>query len=198
MNQARFTPPPDEVVLDRVLTVPNLISATRMALIPVFAWAFVTGRDTQAFILLVVIGSTDWIDGYVARATGQVSKLGKILDPIADRMAIIVVLLALTFRGAVPVPIAAVLLFRDAVVSITFPILEKKGFPRVPVNWVGKWATGLIFAGMGFAAASVIDFSAADFSAIASWVLLVVGAVLYYIATALYAVEIRKLMQARV
>lgn len=197
MNQARFTPPPDEVVLDRVLTVPNLISATRMALIPVFAWAFVTGRDTLALILLVVIGSTDWIDGYVARATGQVSKLGKILDPIADRMAIIVVLLALTFRGAVAVPIAVVLLVRDAVVSITFPILEKKGLPRVPVNWVGKWATGLIFAGMGFAAASVLDFSAAGFSAGASRVLLIAGAVLYYIATAMYVVEIRKLMQAR-
>lgn len=197
MKQAPFTPPPDEIVLDRVLTVPNLISAARMALIPVFAWAFLTGKDILAFTLLVVIGSTDWIDGYVARATGQVSKLGKILDPIADRMAIIVVLLALTFREAVAVPIAVVLLFRDAVVSITFPILEKKGFPRVPVNWVGKWATGLIFAGMGFAAASVLDFGAADVSRDISRVLLIVGAVLYYVATALYVVEIRKLMQAR-
>ena len=91
----------DEVVLDRIVTVPNLISATRIALIPVFAWVFLSGSKdgTCALILLIVIGCSDWVDGYVARKTGQVSKLGKLLDPVADRMAIVIVLLALTFRA---------------------------------------------------------------------------------------------------
>ncbi|HVL52207.1 MAG TPA: CDP-alcohol phosphatidyltransferase family protein, partial [Actinomycetota bacterium] len=89
----------EEVVLNRVLTVPNMISTARMLLIPVFAWAFLTGdKDAFALGLLVVIGCTDWVDGYVARKTGQVSKLGKLLDPVADRVAIVVVLLALVFR----------------------------------------------------------------------------------------------------
>lgn len=194
-----MTPQLDEVVLDRVFTVPNLISAVRIALIPIFAWAFSSagGNDILAFTLLMVIGSSDWVDGYVARRTGQVSKLGKLLDPVADRMAIIVVLLALTFRGVVAPPIAIVLLVRDALVSIAFPILEKKGFPRVPVNWVGKWATALIFTGMGFAAASVLDIGAAEFARAASQLLLIVGAVLYWIAAGLYVIQIRRIMQDR-
>ncbi|MGQ0678560.1 MAG: CDP-alcohol phosphatidyltransferase family protein [Actinomycetota bacterium] len=185
-----------EVVLDRVLTIPNLISATRIALIPIFAWAFLTGRDLPAFILLVVIGSSDWVDGYVARKTGQVSKLGKLLDPVADRMAIIVVLIALAFRGVIDAPIAYVLLIRDAIVSIAFPILERKGVPRIPVNWVGKWATALIFAGMGFAAASVLDIAAAGFAAFTSRILLIAGAVLYWWAAALYVKQIRRLLRS--
>lgn len=197
VKKASLTPAPDEIVLDRVLTVPNLISATRMALIPVFAWVFLTGdRDTLAFVLLVIIGSTDWVDGYVARATGQVSKLGKLLDPVADRLAIIVALLTLTFRGLVPTVLAVILLVRDTIVSIAFPVLEKKGFPRIPVNWVGKWATALIFAGMGFAAAGALDFEAATFSVAAGRVLLTGGAVLYWAALGLYVAEIRKIVRA--
>lgn len=185
---------PEEVVLNRVATVPNAITLTRMVLIPVFAWAFLTGgKDVAALVLLVVIGSTDWIDGFVARKTGQVSKLGKLLDPVADRMAIVVVLLALVFRGVVALPLAAVLLVRDLIVSIAFPILEARGFPRIPVNRTGKWATAFIFTGMAFAAASVLE-SVEDIAGPASSALLAVGAVLYWVAGALYVREIRRLV----
>jgi cardiolipin synthase len=186
-----------EVVLDRIYTIPNLISFTRILLIPIFAWAFLTRRaDPAAFVLLVVIGCSDWVDGFVARKTGQVSRLGKLLDPVADRLAIVIVLIALTGRHVIALPIALVLLVRDAIVSITFPILEKKGYPRLPVNKTGKWATACIFTGMGFAAASVLNIAAADFSKVVSVVLLIVGAVLYWAAGALYVKEIRLLMKA--
>lgn len=188
----------DEVVLDRIATVPNLISATRIALIPIFAWAFLTGsKDIFALFLLIVIGCSDWVDGYVARKTGQVSKLGKLLDPVADRIAIVLVLGALTFRGVVAVPVAAVLLTRDLIVTIVFPILESRGFPRIPVNQTGKWATALIFAGMGFAAGSVLETPIQDFSGILSQFLLILGAVLYWTAGFFYVREIRKLVAAR-
>jgi cardiolipin synthase (CMP-forming) len=188
----------DVVVLDRVVTVPNLISATRIALIPIFAWAFLTGsKDTFALFLLIVIGCSDWVDGYVARKTGQVSKLGKLLDPVADRIAIVLVLGALTFRGVVAFPVAAVLLIRDLIVTIVFPILESKGFPRIAVNQTGKWATALIFAGMGFAAGSVLETPVQEASGIASQILLIVGAVLYWTAGLFYVREIRKLVAAR-
>lgn len=183
----------DEVVLDRVFTIPNLISFARMLLIPVFAWAFLTGdKDALALGLLVVIGCTDWVDGFVARRIGQVSKLGKLIDPVADRLAIVVVLLALVFRGVVAVEIAAVLLVRDLIVSIAFPILEAKGFPRIAVNRTGKWATAFIFAGMAFAAASVLEPVEA-FARPASGVLLIAGAVLYWTAGVFYVREIRRI-----
>lgn len=187
----------EEVVLDRVFTIPNLITFTRMALIPLFAWVFLTeDNDPFALGLLVVIGSTDWVDGFVARRTGQVSKLGKLIDPVADRMAIVVVLLSLVFRDAVAVPIAVALLLRDLIVSIVFPVLEARGFPRIPVNWTGKTATAFIFTGMAFAAAGVLD-SVSDFAQPASAALLLAGAVLYWLAGFLYVREIRRVMAAR-
>lgn len=187
-----------EVVLDRVVTVPNLITAVRILLIPLFAWTFLLGEfDSTALILLVVIGSTDWVDGFVARRIGQVSKLGKLLDPVADRMAIVVVLLALVFRGVVPAVLAGVLLLRDLIVSLAFPILEAKGFERIPVNRTGKWATAFIFAGMALAAGSVLDTPVQREVEAASLGLLTVGAVAYWAAGALYVKEIRRQLQAR-
>ena len=187
----------EEIVLDRVVTVPNLISAARILLIPVFALIFVTGdSDAVALAILVVIGCTDWVDGYVARKIGQVSKIGKLLDPVADRIAIVVVLLALMFRDVVPAPVAAAILVRDLIVSLVFPVLEAKGFPRLAVNKTGKWATAFIFAGMASAAAAVLE-SMRELAQPASTALLIVGAVLYWIAGLFYVGELRKLVRAR-
>lgn len=197
-DKTRAAGPDQEVVLDRVATVPNLISAIRIFLIPLFAWAFLSrSRDALAFGLLVLIGSSDWIDGYVARRTGQVSRLGKLLDPVADRAAVAVILVALTVRGVVALPLAAALLARDLIVSIVFPILEARGFPRIPVNKTGKWATAFIFAGMAVAASSIVFSGMRD--PVRAWAaaLLAAGAVLYWSAAYLYAIQIRHLMKLR-
>lgn len=186
----------DGDVSTRVLTVPNLISFARLALIPVFFWLFVTRtNDALAFALVVVVGSTDWVDGFVARRTGQVSVLGKILDPVADRVAIVAILLAFLFRGTIPIAVALVILVRDAIVALVFPILEARGYPRIPVNLVGKAGTAAIYIGAGTAAASLILQSLAiNFAAI---VLLWIGAGLYWVAGIVYVGEIRKLVRAR-
>lgn len=187
-----------EIVLDRVLTVPNLITILRMVAIPFFAWVFLLGEnDPLALAVLVVIGSTDWLDGFVARRIGQVSRLGKLLDPVADRMAIVVVLLALVFRGVLPVVLAGALLLRDLIVSVAFPVLEAKGFERIPVNRTGKWATALIFSGMALAAGSVLDTPVQQTVELASLVLLTAGAVAYWAAGALYVGAVRRQMQER-
>jgi cardiolipin synthase len=169
----------------------------RILLIPIFAWLFSTGsHDGAAFVLAVVIGSSDWVDGFVARRMGQVSRLGKLLDPVADRLAIVVLLLALTFRGIVPLALAAVILFRDLVVSVAFPILEARGYPRLPVNRAGKLATAFLFWGMGFAVASlVVSEGLQAFCLQTSTVLLAAGAVLYWVAFVMYAVAIRRLIR---
>ncbi|MBW3588900.1 MAG: CDP-alcohol phosphatidyltransferase family protein [Actinobacteria bacterium] len=186
----------DGEVSTRVLTVPNLISFARLGLIPIFFWLFVTRtNDALAFALLVLVGSTDWVDGFVARRTGQVSVLGKVLDPVADRVAIVAILLAFLFRGTIPIAVAWVILARDALVALTFPILEARGYPRIPVNFVGKAGTAAIYFGVGTAAASLVLQN--PLISVAAIVLLWIGAGLYWVAGILYVVEIRKLVRAR-
>lgn len=179
---------PGTEVSTRILTLPNLITGVRISFIPVFAWLFLSGKnDLVAFWIVVAVGCTDWVDGFVARRTGQISALGKILDPIADRAAIVTVLLVLAFRGTIAWPLAASIVGRDAVVSAVFIALERRGFPRLPVNFLGKLATSFIFFGLGFAVSAVAfpQLSTALLLAIANW-FLAIGAVLYWIAAGLY------------
>jgi cardiolipin synthase len=189
----------EEEVSDRVLTLPNLISAARLGLVPIFLWGFLTHRDVLGFVLLATVGGTDWVDGYVARHTGQVSRLGKLLDPVADRIAIVAVLAALVARKAVPWPLGAAVIGRDLIVAIAFAVLETKGVERIAVNFMGKTATLVLYAGMALAAGSLVlpDRSLASDVRTAAVVIIAAGAVLYWIAGALYVREIRALDRTR-
>lgn len=182
----------DSGAASRVFTVPNIISFLRLCLIPVFVWAFATERDVAALVLMFFIGISDFLDGVVARRFGQVSELGKLLDPLSDRVAIVASMVALVLRDLVPLWLAAVILARDAAVAVVFPVLEKKGYPRIAVNDAGKAATMSIFLGMGFAILSVVFADFENLARTVSIVLLVVGATLYWVAAALYVVEIRR------
>lgn len=188
----------EETVSARVLTVPNLISFARLGLIPLFVWTFATGRDLAALVVMFLIGSSDFIDGYVARRLRQVSVLGKLLDPLSDRVAILAAMVAFAVRGTVPASLAIAIVLRDAVVAVAFPILEARGYPRIPVNLAGKAGTMSIFWGMGFALLSVlVPGSLESMTRTVSTFLLIVGACLYWIAAGLYLVEIRKLFRQR-
>jgi len=194
-----------EVVSTRVLTIPNLISFARLCLVPVFLGIYLAGRYLPAFVILFVVGTSDWVDGFVARRTGQVSVLGKLLDPLADRVVIVAVLVAFAARGTVPWWLAAVIVGRDLVVMAAFAVLEKRGLPRLAVNRVGKLATASIFTGLGFAAGGVLVHvsGVAGLRAAAGGLhavgigLLAAGAVLYWAAGGLYAIEIRRQLSAR-
>ncbi len=99
-----------------VLTVPNLISFARLLGVPLFLWlALGVRHDGWAVAVLAIGGTTDWVDGYLARRLGQVSRLGELLDPLADRLYILATLLALTVRDVVPWPFTVALLAREAV-----------------------------------------------------------------------------------
>jgi cardiolipin synthase (CMP-forming) len=133
---------------DRILTVPNLITVVRLACLPLFLW-LLFGRDDQtgAAVLLGVLGTTDWIDGYVARRYHQVSTLGKVLDPVADRLLVVTAVVAITVHGAVPVWFGAATLAREVVVSGAVLLLASLGASRIDVLWVGKAGTfALMFA----------------------------------------------------
>src|SRR6266853_724592 len=175
----------EEVVLNRVLTAPNLISFVRLL--------YVAGRVLPAMIVLGVVGTSDFVDGFVARATGQVSVLGKLLDPLADRIVIIAVLVAYSIKGTVPGWLSSVIIARDVIIMVAFAVFEKRGLPRLPVNRTGKRATAALFTGMGVISISVVM----KVSGVTGLVLLGVGAVLYWAAGFLYAKEIRRLLNAK-
>lgn len=134
--------------LTRVWTVPNAISAARLACVPVFLWLlFGPGETVAAASLLAFLGCTDWVDGRVARRFGQVSTLGKVLDPTADRVLLAAGAVGGLAYGAVPVWVFAVVFAREALVSIGALVLAARGAPRMNVVWVGKaGAFGLMFA----------------------------------------------------
>ena len=97
-----------------VVTIPNALSLARIALIPVFCWLIADeGTRLWGIVLFALVVSTDWVDGYVARRTGQVSELGRILDPVADRLAIAAGLLTFAIVGIFPFWAALLILVRD-------------------------------------------------------------------------------------
>jgi cardiolipin synthase len=135
-------PPLSDEHLDRIFTVPNLITMVRLACIPVFLWLlFGAHRQTASAILLAVLGATDWIDGHVARRFHQVSTLGKVLDPVADRVLVGTSVIAIIVYGAVPVWFGVATVAREALVSVAVLALASLGARRIDVLWVGKAGT---------------------------------------------------------
>ena len=184
--------------MDRVLTIPNGLSAARLAGVPVFLWLVLGLRtatgDYWAVGLLIVAGATDWLDGKIARALDQGSRLGQVLDPAADRLYIAATLVALAVRAIIPWWLLAVLALRELVVGGALTVLKRRvGFGTLQVSLVGKAATlCLLYAfpllflgdhpGWGGTLARVIG-----------WAFAIWGTVLYWWAAMLYLAQVRGL-----
>jgi cardiolipin synthase len=132
----------DDASTDAVRTWPNLVTVVRLAFIPLFVWLlFDTNHRAIAAWLLATLGATDWIDGFLARRLHQVSNLGKILDPVADRILVITGLLCVAAAAGVPWWFALVTLARELIVSILTLVLAALGAARIDVLWWGKVST---------------------------------------------------------
>ena len=144
------TAPPEDVDpgVDRILTAPNVITLLRLACVPVFVWLlFGAHHQTAAAVLLAVLGATDWVDGFVARRWRQVSTLGKVLDPTADRVLVGTAVISVIVVGAVPLWFGLLTVVREVLVSAAVLLLAALGAQRIDVLWVGKAGTfGLMFA----------------------------------------------------
>ena len=133
-------------VRDTFWTVPNVITVFRFLGVPLFV-AFIVGEHYgPAFITLVVLGGTDWVDGYLARRLDQVSRVGQWLDPLADRLALIVVAVTFVVYGIAPAWLVPAVVIPDVVLIITALILFH-GSPNLPVSKVGKIGTALLLVG---------------------------------------------------
>ncbi|GMA25948.1 CDP-diacylglycerol--glycerol-3-phosphate 3-phosphatidyltransferase [Luteimicrobium album] len=171
---------------DRVLTVPNLISVIRLLLVPVFAILIATHHDVWAIVVLAVSGASDWLDGVAARRLHQVSKLGQVLDPAADRLFILVTLLGLALRDIIPWWLVAVLLAREVAVGVTLPMLARRGYGPLPVNFIGKAATLTLMYAFPLLLLGQIDGWVGTVAGVAGWAFAWWGVGLYWWAGFLY------------
>ncbi|MBW3662948.1 MAG: CDP-alcohol phosphatidyltransferase family protein [Actinobacteria bacterium] len=185
-----------EVVTDRIWTLPNILSFARIAILPLAFYDLVQDNFTRAFIVLFIFGSTDWFDGFVARRFGQVSKLGKLLDPLSDRLMIAFVGIGMIIAGLLPLWVVLVLVGRDILLVLGAAIFLARGSAPPAVTRTGKAATfGLMFAIGFFLLAAVVSpegqLSHEGVRAVA-WVLFAVNVVLYYVAAVQYIVAVRR------
>ena len=195
MTERDASPPatsPPPAAARGILTVPNLISFVRIAAIPVF-FALIVDEDTTkaGLILFGVVAATDWVDGVVARATGQVSEFGKVLDPVADRLAIAAGLIAIVIRGAFPLWAALLILVRDVAILIAGIVLLVARGSRIDVRYLGKVATFGLMLSIGFISWGTLGFAFAPAALACGWAFYAVAIVEYYVATVLYVGDLR-------
>ena len=189
-----------EVQTDRILTIPNVLSFLRLLGVPLFLWlVLVPEADGWAFVLLVVSGVTDWLDGAIARATGQNSRLGQLLDPLADRLYIAATLVGLAIRGIIPWWLVVVLLSRDLVLAVVLALLKRRGITGLPVHFLGKAATFCLLWGFPMlllgAGATGTTFTLAEVARDVGWAFAIWGTALYWWAGILYLEQARRILR---
>ncbi|HVM27596.1 MAG TPA: CDP-alcohol phosphatidyltransferase family protein [Mycobacteriales bacterium] len=192
--------PPDEAVSGRVWTVPNALSMLRLLGVPVFLYLLlVVERDGLAILLLMAAGFSDWLDGQIARRYNAYTRLGQLLDPLADRLYILATLAGLVLRDGIPWWWATAIVGRDVLLGVTtLPYLRKHGYGPLPVHFLGKAATfNLLFAfPMLLAALPGNDGLLADVFRPLGWAFAAWGSALYLWAGVLYAVQVRQVVAA--
>jgi cardiolipin synthase len=175
---------------DRVLTVPNALSALRLVGVPFFLWLILAHHDGWALVLLMVSGFTDYLDGKIARRFGLISPLGKLLDPAADRLYIVSTLVALAIREVVPVWVVALLVGRELVLGVMLLVLRRYGYPPLQVHYLGKAATLLLLYAFPVLLIADGEGPLAGVAAPFAWALTIWGTALYLLAGLLYVVQV--------
>jgi cardiolipin synthase len=172
---------------DRVLTVPNALSALRLLGVPVFLWLLLGPHaDVAAVIVLAVSGFTDWLDGVLARRLNQYSRLGELLDPAADRLYIVATLIGLVLRGIIPWWLAGLLVLRDLALAPTLPLLRRHGYGPPKVHYLGKAATFCLLYAFPLLLLAGRDGTAADVARPIAWAFTIWGTGLYLWSGAAY------------
>jgi cardiolipin synthase len=191
-GSAQGSPP----VSDRVLTAPNVLSMVRLVVVPIFLWLILSHQDGWAVVVLALSGVTDYFDGKIARKYNLVSRVGQLLDPLADRLYILSTLLGLAWREIIPWWLVAILISREVFGTALLIVVRHYGYRALPVHFIGKAATfnllyafPLVLLGQG---SSVLATAALAIGwAFAWW-----GAALYWVAGVMYAVQTRDVVRA--
>ena len=179
-----------------VWTVPNLLSMLRLAGVPLFLW-LVLGPEADGWALLVLMASgvTDFLDGYLARRLGQTSVIGQVLDPVADRLYILAVVIALALREVIPWWVAISLPLRDLLLWGLVPLLRTRGYSALPVHFLGKAATFNLLYAFPLLLLGDGDGTIATLANVFGWAFAIWGIGLYWWAGLLYAWQVRTLLR---
>ena len=180
------------VVTDRIVTLPNALSALRLLGVPLFLYLLLGPHaDGLALVVLMVSGVTDYLDGKLARMLDQSSKLGAILDPAADRLYVLATLIAFVVRDVVPWWVAALLIGRDVVLAATYPAWRRRGVGALPVHYLGKAATFSLLYAFPLLLAAQGDSWFADLCRPLGYAFTIWGGAMYLWAGVLYLVQVR-------
>lgn len=178
---------------DAVWTVPNAISMTRIVLIGAFLFFLVADEDAWALVTLVAAGVSDFLDGYLARRWNQSTALGRLLDPTADRLLTVAVVVGLAVRGMIPWWLVAVLLMRDVVVALALWVGHRAHLAVPRVTRVGKWATFLLYI---FLPLAYVAFDRWDTVHVIAIVGAAAAAAVYWYAGVGYVRDVRRRLPA--
>lgn len=187
---------------DRVLTIPNILSFARLVGVPLFVWlvlappTWLPGADLVAVIVLAVAGATDWLDGFLARRWKQTSRVGQMLDPIADRLYILAIVIALAVRDLVPWWLLVVLALREIVLLAMVPLLKTRGFTSLPVHFIGKAATFCLLYAFPLVLLGDGDSGWHTAARVGGWAFALWGAGLYWWAGLLYVRQTAALLRS--
>lgn len=176
-------------------TVPNVLSSVRLALVPVFLYLILSGSYTASLIVLASAGITDYLDGYFARRFNQVTRLGQLLDPAADRLYIFSTLVGLTITGHIPLWLAAAIIARDVMLLVVYPVLATHGYGPLPVHYLGKAGTFSLLYAFPLLLMAQVWQSAASVILPIAWAFAWWGVGLYWWAGAVYVLQVRQIVK---
>ncbi len=211
-DRLRRTPPSDagrrkdligsvETQVERtseIWTVPNIVSMGRLLGVPLFLWLVLGPQaDGLAVLVLMLMGVTDWLDGYLARRLGQFSRLGELLDPVVDRLFILAAVLGLALRDVIPWWLAVAIPLRDALMWGLVPLLRTRGYSALPVHFLGKAATFNLFYSFPLLLLGDGESTLAQLARVFGWAFAVWGLALYWWAGILYSWQVRTLLADR-
>ena len=183
----------------RILTVPNAISVARLAGVPVFLWLVLGPQlDGWAVALLIVAGVSDWLDGKIARAWNQQSRLGQVLDPAADRLYIAATVIGLAVRGIIPWWLVGLLVAREVMLGAALLVLRQRGYGPLQVSLVGKTATLCLLYAFPLLFLGSDSGPLAQAARIIGWAFAIWGSALYWWAAGLYLVQTARLTRVTV
>ena len=185
----------DRTRTPQVWTLPNFLSALRLAGVPLFLW-LVLGpeEDGWALVVLAVSGITDFLDGWLARKLNQMSVVGQLLDPVADRLYILAVVVGLALRDIIPWWVAISLPLRDLLMWGLVPLLRTRGYSALPVHFLGKAATFNLLYAFPLLLLGDGDGVIATLAQVFGWAFALWGIGLYWWAGVPYAWQVRKLL----
>ena len=177
-------------------SIPNMLSILRLILVPVFLWLLLNNHLYWALGVLAFAGASDWLDGQIARRFNQVTELGKVLDPAADRLYIFASLIGLVINGNVPLWLAIAVIARDVMLLIVYPVLATHGYGPLPVHFLGKAGTFALLYALPLMLLADL-WPAAEFIILPlSWGFAFWGVGLYWLAGFIYVKQVRDLVSS--